>query len=279
MKIIGQDGATDEQLVKHYAQLSRERSRRPDIESVAGLDSLLQALARWRSRTLANAVVARDGTVVQSGPFAGMDYVPTAAEGCLLPRLLGSYESELHPAIEGFAAAGLDAIIDIGCAEGYYAVGMARLSPTTEIHAHDIDTVAQAACAALAAKNGVADRVTVGGIFNGEDFAAFAGRKVLVLMDAEGAEDDLLKPADWPALKGMNLIVETHNVQRPGVTARLIERFADSHDIEVIDHTPRIMGRPDWYRRLGHLDQLIAVWEWRARPTPWLVMRPKGTQA
>jgi hypothetical protein len=27
--------------------------------------------------------------------------------------------------------------------------------------------------------------------------------------------------------------------------------------------------------RQGHLDQLLAVWEWRLRPTPWLVMTPK----
>jgi hypothetical protein len=279
MKVVGREGASTSELVRHYAQLCRERSAKPEIASNAGLDALLQALARWRSRTLANTVVAREGTVVQSGPFAGMDYVQNAAEGCLLPRLLGSYESELHPTVEGFAAAGLDAIIDIGCAEGYYAVGMARLAPATTVYAHDIDPVAQAACAALAAKNGVADRVEVGGIFNGEDFAAFEGRKVLVLMDAEGAEDDLLKPADWPALAHMNLIVETHNMYRPGVTARLIERFSPTHAIEVIDHAPRIMARPDWLKRLGHLDQLIAVWEWRSGPTPWLVMRPKAKRA
>ncbi len=279
MTAAGGDGHAPSALVQHYAQLCRERSERPDIASNTGLDGLLQALARWRSRTLANTVVNRDGTRVLSGPFAGMDYMQHASEGCLLPRLLGSYESELHSTMEGFAAAGLDAIIDIGCAEGYYAVGMARLSPATTIHAHDIDPVAQAACIALAAKNGVADRVKVGGIFRGEDFAAFADRKVLVLMDAEGAEDDLLKPDDWPALKRMSLVVETHNMYRPGVTARLIERFGASHDIEVIGHAPRIMARPEWLQRLGHLDQLIAVWEWRTGPTPWLVMRPKSAGA
>jgi hypothetical protein len=32
---------------------------------------------------------------------------------------------------------------------------------------------------------------------------------------------------------------------------------------------------PAWLQELAHLDQLLAVWEWRAAPTPWLVMRPK----
>jgi len=31
---------------------------------------------------------------------------------------------------------------------------------------------------------------------------------------------------------------------------------------------------------LAHLDQLLAVWEWRSGPTPWLVMKAhKGQSA
>jgi hypothetical protein len=33
---------------------------------------------------------------------------------------------------------------------------------------------------------------------------------------------------------------------------------------------------PWWLKDLSHLDQLLAVWEWRAGPTPWLVMTPKA---
>lgn len=267
------------QLNDHYSQLVRERIALPDFESTAGLDGLLQTLARWRSRVLANTVIKRNGPIVQSGPFEGMTYLPQSEEGCLLPRLLGCYESELHPALEGFIVDDLDAIIDIGCAEGYYAVGMARRCPRTDVHARDIEAKAQTACAALAALNGIGSRMHIGGIFSGEDFAAFAGRKVLVLMDAEGAEDDLLHPDRWPALRSMSLIVETHNMYRPGVTLRLMERFGASHDIELIRNAPRITVRPRWLESMSHLDQLLAAWEWRKGPTPWLVMRPKAAQA
>ena len=33
---------------------------------------------------------------------------------------------------------------------------------------------------------------------------------------------------------------------------------------------------PPWLANLGHLDLLLAVWEWRSFPTPWLVMTPKS---
>jgi hypothetical protein len=28
---------------------------------------------------------------------------------------------------------------------------------------------------------------------------------------------------------------------------------------------------PPFLQEVGHLDQLLAVWEWRERPTPWLL--------
>ena len=47
---------------------------------------------------------------------------PHATEGALIPRLLGTYECELHPHLAALSAEGLDCVIDVGCAEGYYAV-------------------------------------------------------------------------------------------------------------------------------------------------------------
>ena len=241
----------------------------------AELNESLRRLGRWRARLLANTFVARQGATIFQGPFAGMAYVNHAAEGSLIARLLGVYESELHPHLQAFAEAGLDCVIDVGCAEGYYAVGLARMMPGIVVYAHDIAEEARAACAELAAMNGVSDRVIVGGEFAPDGFEAFAGRRVLVIVDAEGAEVDILEPALSPALAGMNLIVETHDLYRPGALATLVERFSPTHDIVRVDQQPKTYALPDWLRELPHLDQLLAVWEWRVQPTPWLVMTPK----
>jgi hypothetical protein len=52
-------------------------------------------------------------------------------------------------------------------------------------------------------------------------------------------------------------------------------RFASTHDIVRVDQAPKTFDPPPWFGWLSHLDQLLAVWEWRAKPTPWLVMTPK----
>jgi precorrin-6B methylase 2 len=263
-------------LTTHYATLARQRTAGwPDTAELEDLNELLRLMGRWRSRLLVNTFIQHHGARIWSGPFAGMDYVSEATEGSLIARLLGVYESELHPHLAAIVGAGLDCVIDVGCAEGYYAVGLARMAPEVTVYAYDIDEKARLACADLAARNGVSNRVIVGGAFAPDGFEVFAGRRALVLVDAEGAEVDILQPALSPALAGMSIIVETHDLYRAGAMATMLERFSPTHDIVRVDQQPKTFVMPDWLQALPHLDQLLAVWEWRARPTPWLVMTPK----
>lgn len=261
---------------EQVVQWLRDRlARDPPLSQPHELNTALRVLAVWRSRAIAEAYVRECGARIMQGPFAGMEYVTKATEGALAPRLIGTYESELHPYIERYAQAGLDCVIDVGCAEGYYAVGLARLMPQVTVHAFDTHTAARVACAELAAKNGVGDRVIIGETFTPEGFEAFAGRRCLVIVDIEGAEDDLLRPDLSPALAGMDLIVETHDVYRPGVLGRLIERFSPTHDIARVGPGPKAQPLPAFMDNASYLDRLLAVWEFRLRPTPWLVMSPR----
>lgn len=251
-------------------------SRPPSVDE---LNATLRFLGRWRSQLLSNTYYRHHGGIIFQGPFAGMEYVTTATEGALMPRLLGTYEAGLHPHLERFAAEGIDCVIDVGCAEGYYAVGLARLMPTATVYAYDINEAARDACAKQAAKNGVADRVVIRELFQPKDFETFSGRKVLVIVDAEGAEDEILQPALSPSLAQMNLIVETHDIYKPGVKDRLIARFSPTHEITVVELGLTSAKLPAWLQEFPHLDQLLATWEWRLAPTPWLVMRPKAGRA
>lgn len=261
----------DDDYAEHIGRLLHDEGLSAD----ARMARVLVAATKWRTEHWANRMT-RVSTRVRGGPFEGMDYCVNAAEGAYLPRLLGTYEAELAPAIETLRQDPPDHVIDIGCAEGYYAVGFARIFPKARVHAHDIDEVARRRCALLAKANAVEDRLTVGGEFTGEDFATFQGQKTLVFMDAEGFEDDLLHPDRYPALRGFSLVVETHPAARPGVTDRLAERFGSSHDIQRIDQDTPQATLPRELREASHLEMLIAMWEWRAQPTPWLFMRPKG---
>jgi hypothetical protein len=244
----------------------------------APLNNALRLLSKWRSVLIQNTLLQQQGTVVMQGPLAGLDFLQQSAEGCHIAKLLGCYEQPLQPFIEAAITQGYSTILNIGCAEGYYAVGMAKRMPSTRVLAYDLNPRAQETCQALAEKNGVTERIQIGALFKPEDFAAYVDQKVLVLCDIEGAEKALLDPASAPALKGMDIIVESHECLIPGITQLLTDRFKDSHQITLVqdDGQRQLHNPPQWFVNLAHLDQLLATWEWRSGPTPWLVMRAKG---
>jgi hypothetical protein len=255
--------------------LLRRALAKPEPLSGRDLEGILRLMGKWRHQMISNSIIARDGAVVQAGPFAGMRLGQHSAEGCHAPKLLGCYEQALHPHFERFITVGFDAVLNIGCAEGYYAIGLARRMPGTEIFAHDLNEGAQRACRALAEANDVAERITIGGLVRGEDFARFADRNTLVLVDIEGGEEALLDPVAFPALRQLTLIVECHEERRRGMTDLIATRFAPTHQVTRLEQPFSQPELPAWMKDLGHLDQLLAIWEWRMAPTPWLIMEPR----
>ena len=201
-----------------------------------------------------------------------MIYDVAATEGGASARLLGCYEASLHPVIAAIRQRAPSRIVDIGCAEGYYAVGLALALPGARIVARDTDPRAQAACAALAATNGVADRVAIGGKVGPADLQDLCDPQTVVICDIEGAEDDLLDPARAPALSQVAILVETHG---PAILDRLTARFAPTHAVTRLDRHATTASLPPVAEEWSDLDRLLALWEWRSHPTPWLWMVPR----
>lgn len=240
--------------------------------NAAALLRAFRHLAKWRAEVMANTLDRRAGTRVISGPFKGMDYVVRASEGSRTARLVGAYEASLHPVIEVILARAPEVVIDIGSAEGYYAVGFALRLPGARVLARDASDAAQVLCRALAVANGVQDRVEVGALFSHADFALCETARSVVICDIEGAEDALLDPVAAPGLCHADILVECHPGAAPGVTDRIAARFAASHRVTRIGRKLDDSGMPGWMEEYSDLDRLITLWEWRSSPTPWLWM-------
>lgn len=77
-------------------------------------------------------------------------------------------------------------VVNIGCAESYYAVDLARLLPDTiKTYVYDINPEARRICKEVAMINGVEDRLEIEGEFRPEDFEFFAMEKSLLRCDIE----------------------------------------------------------------------------------------------
>jgi hypothetical protein len=173
-----------------------------------------------------------------------MAYIARAHYSQLVPKILGTYELELWPAIEQIIAANPGAIVDIGAAEGYYAVGLARRLPSTRIVTFEMQPEARSLMRELAARNGLNGRFDMRETAN-----PAAVRKVLselpassrpaLICDVEGYEDVLMDPAAVPELRSATMLIEVHELDAPGLSGRLRERFAASHNLQVIPTRPR----------------------------------------
>lgn len=187
-------------------------------------------------RLIRQRVVKRTEGRIASGPFRGMKYLSESVGSVLEPKLLGIYEKELHGVIDELIGQEPAAIIDIGAAEGYYAVGLAIRLPNTRVTAFESETSGQDLLRDLAVRNGVFDRIQILGTCNPDMLrSAFsvAGR-VAVICDVEGAEAELLDPHHVPQLAEAAILVELHPRRAPGVKDLILGRFRSTHTIVIV---------------------------------------------
>ena len=207
------------------------------------------------------------GSKVYDGPFKEMTLTPAAMTGLFAPHLLGTYEWELHDVIERIIAHPYKQILDIGCSYGYYVNGLALRMPKVRVAGFDIDPEARKKCAEMAEANHISDRVSVSGEFPGEDFARYEkDGDTFVFMDIEGAEKELLDPQRYPALQKMDVLVEMHDCVDPQISKMIQERFAKTHDIEVIRNKSKAFPLDTLFgpeQFIHHMDHMLVTNEGR----------------
>lgn len=225
---------------------------------------------------LTRTFIAQHGQCVLGGPFSGMAYVPQATGSALMPKLLGSYEAELHAVIEQILTTEYSVIIDIGCAEGYYANGFAMRLPSAHIYAFDIDPEAQALCREMSRLNRVEEQVTVLGECRHDNLNALMTTRSLVVCDCEGYEAELLQPDLVPAMAQADILVELHDQLQPGLTSLILDRFQKTHKTQVLTALER--HAEDYPQlRFSEPDQRqSAVSEFRPAGQQWAFLQVKS---
>ena len=239
--------------------------------------NLQQSLANRRLRHVRTMLEDECGLVVQSGPFAGMAYVSEAVCSSLVPKLLGSYEAELHEVLQEILTRDYETVIDVGCAEGYYAVGLALALPHARVHAFDIDARARELCTRLAQENKVDGRVSVEGACDHERLNSLICGRTLIVCDCEGCELQLLDPEAAPEIVKSDLLVELHDAIVPNITPTILSRFAATHEITLVDAAERDPNAYPILKDFDRLTQRTAVAEFRDGPMQWGYLEAKPT--
>ena len=258
---------------------------------------LLQAFPRTattllsiRSRRLNQKVWSQTGLVelerrvadgldfqVASSPFQGLRLPPTCLPEHVAPFLLGTYEQELHPALEAALATSPTQLIDVGAKIGYYAIGCALRCPSTPAFAFDTDPWAQKIVRQAAHLNKLS-HVTALGYCSSSWLGSEDRSGALIISDCEGFEEHLFPASLDRALSHATLIVETHDHVSPGISETLARRFATTHHVQQVPSRGRTLQ--DWPAEIPalfdlSLEQKLSLMSELRMPQTWLVMTPR----
>ena len=220
---------------------------------------------------------------VLSGPFRGVWLARQAVGSYPLPRLLGTYELELHSTIASLVAEDFRLIINVGAGEGYYVSGLLRLFPRATCIAFETSIEGQALLRKVCTRNNLNTRVTIRGECEIDSLQACLNEKqpALVVIDVEGFESELLDPLRVPGLLNAVILVECHDFAVPGVTEAINAAMANTHLIsKFVSQTRTINDFPECtLKRLRLIPQrylLRMMQEGRPAPMTWLLIRPRA---
>lgn len=240
--------------------------------AVAEVEGAWQRM-RARMAPINCAVFERLGDRVLCGPFRGMRLIRDVSwnDGNIGNKLIGAYEFELHAAIKKALSRKPQTVINVGCAEGWYAVGLAMLLPKAMIYAMDMNEYCLKDCETNARNNHVRNLITVAGKVGPEDLQRGEGEKLYVV-DIEGYELSVLNPYGCPDLLVSDMIVECHDFFQPEnpISKLLTERFSLSHEIDRISPQQPRPGDYAFLNFLSDADRYLTITEKRPAQTTWL---------
>lgn len=221
--------------------------------------------------------ISKHGYSILGGPFKGLQYVHEAAGSNYLAKLVGSYEEVLHPFIEASKGRKYSTIIDIGCAEGYYLIGLGKFSPSSRLVGYDIDKKALALTRELYEINHLTNELMLVERCTPEDLTSRIDDNALLICDAEGFENVALDVATTPRLKNIKtFIIELHDFAVPGIKDILIDRFKETHAVEVVRFRNADASKYPYYAAIKSKSDLYTILRERGeQEQEWLILEKK----
>lgn len=224
---------------------------------------------------------------VAYGPFAGMKISPASWWGQtdLASKILGFYEAEVLEALCRVDQAKRRHFIDLGAADGYYAIGSVISGLFQDAFAFEMSERGQAVIRANAQINGVGEAVHVFGYADASFDRLIPGvnlAQAVMLVDIEGGEFDLLTEALLRKLQETVLIIELHEFMVENGAAKLAaltDRLQKTHSLAWLKTGARNPAAFEALAQLNDTDRWLVCSEGRMQLQQWVVCHPLSAGA
>jgi hypothetical protein len=229
-----------------------------------------------------NVVKMSLGDRVGYGRFKGMVISTNGGWGGEQDRVtqqLGLYEKEVVEVISQLSSA--DRIfIDIGAANGYYAVGAALCLTYKKVIAYEMTDHGRNSIVLNSQLNGVSDKVEIKGCFDSKSISDLNGiigcEDFVFLVDIEGGEYEVLSEHFFSSFKKSYVIVELHpwlvnNVDR---ISELFSSAKFTHNVTKIQNNGRDILNFPFFACIKEDYLCLSISENRDRPMEWVLFSP-----
>ena len=195
--------------------------------------------------------------------------------------LLGLYEKEVMEELSK-ASKNYDYLIDLGAADGYYAIGCLVSGMFDKTYCYEISEQSRKHLASNSSLNGVSDKIDINGIATNDFFKGLLAKNVnlekcLLLCDIEGGEFELFDNDVLEAFQHSTIIIEIHEWHENGLERyqKLRDRASRFFDISELKTTSRDLSPYPEVASLNDNDRWLLCSEGRHHLMTWLVLKPK----
>lgn len=215
---------------------------------------------------------------VFSGPFRTMKFIHQDVFGSATAKMLGTYELELEPLLEKIKSTSPEVILNIGGAEGYYAVGFASVWKSRTVIVYESLEEGRSLIAANARLNRVEAHIDIRSLCTEEElYQTLVEDNIdFVVMDVEGAEMELLTERVVKKIKEATILIESHDFCKPGCLEFLKQSLIKTHNLNIVNSCLRNYSDFPYPSLIFRKVKEMLMDEERPGTMQWLIGFPKN---
>ena len=194
--------------------------------------------------------------------------------------ILGFYEQEVLEELVMISNT-RKVFIDVGAADGIFAVGLLAANIFDQSICFEIDDQAKRNILNLAKKNNLENKITIydeASVSKMQSMNLISWDDVCLLVDIEGDEFDFITSEMIETIKGSSLIIEIHDqyTKNPNKSkSDLKQILIKEYDIKIITTSSRDLSQIDEIMHLHDNDRWLLCSEGRGWRMEWWVCEPK----
>jgi len=200
------------------------------------------------------------------------------------PKLLGLYEEQIQNLIVDIQKKkNLKTLINIGCGDGYHALGLVKNKFFDKSICYEISLEARNILETNIKKNNLYDKFIIRKEANideiKKDLQKLKSEETLFLIDIEGTEFTLFKDEDLNFLKKSYLVIEDHNffIKDNELKEKFYLSLHKFFNVEFIENGPRnpFIIQNDFLDQLNDDSRFLLLSEGRPQKMRWIFLSPK----